>query len=264
MLRLNITRICLTLLPFAILLLWLGLRPDKNTERLNSYSSPKSLTDRLAYDNSSRETPDFNPNHKIVFPLVFPIKGMKFDIIKNIPDSRFPGAPRLYRGVNATHMGVDLYTGKCGLEVVSPASGWIISISSFEEFPDSRTRDSILKITEKAGFTPEPVLSNLHGISVVVFHGWNDAGEGFYSRLSHLERLSSNFKVGDFVNRGQILGYVGATGTSAQFKTGKEKESGCHLHFEWHVLKGGKDTILGLKENDFSAKRNLYLQLFSP
>ena len=178
------------------------------------------------------ESKAFDANYRITFPLTFPIKGMRAEIIKDVPDSRLPNAPRTYRGANARHEGMDFYTGKCGLEVVSPSEGWIIDITNRETFPNSKTRDSILEITNKAGITPDPILHNLNGISLVIYHGLDEKGKAYYSRLSHMGRLASEFKIGDFVGRGEVVGYVGATGTSAQFKTGKDKEAGCHLHFE--------------------------------
>jgi len=262
--RLNYLKVLLTLLPLIFCLLWLGNRTDSD-KKIIGEGSPASRLEQGSSDaqDSSHNELLLDPNHQIVFPLAFPIKGISHEIIKEIPDSRLPGAKRLYRGANSEHLGLDLYTGKCGLDVISPASGWIIAIRSAEEFPDNQTRDAILTITERAGFTIEPVLSNLHGISLVIFHGWDENGRGYYSRLSHLERLATSFKVGDFVNKGEKLGYVGATGTSAQFKSIDARQSECHLHFEWHIIQNRKDTVLGINEPDVKKRRGLYLQLFS-
>jgi len=207
--------------------------------------------------------PVFDPNHRVDFPLVFPIKGMDYKIINDVPESRLPNAPRTYRGANARHMGIDFYTGKCGLDVVSPADGWIIDLTEKEKFPDSKTRDAILKITDKAGITPLPILDNLYGISLVIFHGWDENGKGYYCRLSHMEKLARNFKIGDYVAHGEVIGYIGASGTSSQFKPAKEKAPGCHLHFEWHVLSNGEDIPMGFDEHDSSVIKNLYTHIFS-
>lgn len=258
--RINVFKIILTLFPILILILWLGFKPVTNSHK--PFKGQRLASLPASSEKNFGGKPSFNPNHKIVFPLVFPIKGLTADFIKSVPDSRFPGAPRAYRGANATHMGVDLYTGKCGMEVVSPSSGWIIDVSAIESFPNSTVRNALLEIAEKAGFTPEPLLGNLHGISLVIFHGWDENGRGYYSRMSHLDRLAADFKLGDFVGRGEVVGFVGATGTSAQFKSGKDRDLNCHLHFEWHVLNERKDIVLGLDEKDFHKKRNLYLELF--
>lgn len=48
-------------------------------------------------------------------------------------------------------------------------------------------------------------------------------GTNFRSRYLHLSELASDLRPGDRVRAGQVIGYVGATGTAAH---------GAHLHFE--------------------------------
>jgi murein DD-endopeptidase MepM/ murein hydrolase activator NlpD len=213
-------------------------------------------------DAKSAANPLPDPGHKLEFPLTFPIPGFAKDIILKVPDSRLPGAPRVYRGDRAKHEGMDFYTGKCGLPVIAPASGWVIDFNDRERFPSTEIRDAILKLALKTGDTPEPILSNLQGVSIVVYHGIDSHGNYCYSRMSHFDRFSKEWKLGDYIERGETIGFVGASGTSAQFKTSAEKEAGCHLHFEWHIISNGEDVALALHEKDNDLKRKLYYELF--
>lgn len=251
--------ILIVLFIFSLILLGnLDRRLTNQTESNPSSSDGGSFL--LANTSSSVNPPD--ADHKIDLPLKFPIKGLNKEIIPGIPDSRVPGASRTYRGSSARHKGLDFYTGKCDLPVLSVADGWIIDITSDENFPSAGVRNSILQIAAKTGFTPDPILENLHGRSLVIYYGW-DGTSCCYARYSHMESLAGDWKIGDFVKSGQVLGYIGASGTSAEFKSKDEKEQGCHLHFEWHTIKNGEDFALGFTERDNDLKRKLYYDLFS-
>ncbi len=52
-----------------------------------------------------------------------------------------------------------------------------------------------------------------------------DHGNGNYTRYLHLKSKSRTVKVGDTVKKGQVLGYMGATG----------KVTGAHLHFDINI-----------------------------
>ena len=191
-------------------------RTLSSSSNTKATSEPYESSPVMSQGASSEPLPD--SNHKIKMPLTFPVTGMDSEMIFEIRDSRLPSAPRTYRGANARHKGIDFYTGKCGIPVVAVADGWIIDVSNGEQFPNAQKRNAILEIALKAGFTPFPILENLNGGSLLIYHGWNDAGVCYYSRSSHFEKMSQDWKIGDFVHRGEIIGYVGASGTSSQFK----------------------------------------------
>jgi murein DD-endopeptidase MepM/ murein hydrolase activator NlpD len=50
-------------------------------------------------------------------------------------------------------------------------------------------------------------------------------GDGSVTSYAHIRPGGFNVGYGQWVNAGQVIAYVGTTGTS----------SGCHLHFEVHV-----------------------------
>lgn len=68
------------------------------------------------------------------------------------------------------------------------------------------------------------------GEMVKISHGDLDVGKNVYTLYAHMERGSRAVKVGDYVEKGQMIGRVGSTGNS----------SGPHLHFELYI--GGSST----------------------
>ena len=68
------------------------------------------------------------------------------------------------------------------------------------------------------------------GEMVKISHGDLDVGKDVYTLYAHMKEGSRTVKVGDYVNKGDLLGYVGSTGNS----------TGPHLHFELYI--GGSST----------------------
>lgn len=90
------------------------------------------------------------------------------------------------------HTGIDLVNG-CGVPIVAAKPGTITGVGW---------------------------LDNLGGNMVYLDHA-----NGYQTRYAHLSRFAVSH--GQYVNKGQVIGYVGTTGAS----------TGCHLHYE--VLKNG-------------------------
>ncbi len=68
------------------------------------------------------------------------------------------------------------------------------------------------------------------GQMVKISHGDLDVGKSVYTLYAHMKDGSRAVKVGDYVQQGDFLGYVGSTGVS----------TGPHLHFELYI--GGSST----------------------
>lgn len=68
------------------------------------------------------------------------------------------------------------------------------------------------------------------GEMIKISHGDLDVGEDVYTLYAHMASGTRRFKKGDYVSKGDILGYVGSTGNS----------TGNHLHFELYI--GGSST----------------------
>ncbi len=97
-----------------------------------------------------------------------------------------------------TQNAVDI-VNKCGTQVVAAAGGTVIE-------------DEELRSDGASGW------NNGYGLFVLIQHSG-----GLKTRYAHLEKVA--VKVGDEVNQGDPIGFVGNTGNT-------DGPSGCHLHFE--------------------------------
>ncbi len=109
-------------------------------------------------------------------------------------------------------------------QISSPYGGRINPISGRSEFHRG------IDISARAG---EPVLATANG--VVSFAGWSGGGgnlvvlnhsHGYVTYYAHNQRIA--VKVGQEVNRGDVIGYIGSTGSA----------TGSHCHYE--VWKDGQ------------------------
>ena len=105
-----------------------------------------------------------------------------------------------------SHKGVDIGGVQYGTKVLAFEDGVIASIS--------------IKTTRTCGS------------SIIKLKHTDEKGTVYYTRYVHLNRASnvllSSFKVGDNVEKGQVIGYVGGTSIEDSCSTGP------HLHFEVH------------------------------
>jgi murein DD-endopeptidase MepM/ murein hydrolase activator NlpD len=161
-----------------------------------------------------------------------------------------PNAPRPYR--NGVHEGVDFYdSDNCtsitrGTPVVAAKAGTVTRA-------DLDYRD--LTLAEMNAFLANPnteqALDAFRGRQV-----WIDHGDGVVTRYAHLHDIAAGITVGTRVNAGQLIAFVGESGTPDSLTSpGTEY----HLHFEVWV----GNTFLG-KDLPAAEVRRLYLQLFSP
>ena len=141
-------------------------------------------------------------------------------------DSQLPGAPRDYR--NGTHEGLDWYEGYTGIaidrstEVLSMADGIVVRADhDYVELSFSE-RDEILGIAALAEDTPEYILDKLRGRTV-----WVQYPNGILVRYAHLTSVAPGVEVGKELKRGEVLGYVGNSGTSYGVEG---NDLGLHLH----------------------------------
>ncbi len=127
-------------------------------------------------------------------PSLWPIKGGLGQITFPFGQNRHPFTGHWY-----IHTGIDLATGRCGDAVMATADGQVI-------FAD-----------KDGGWGNYVMIKHKHG---------------FYTRYAHLQ----SFRVtkGQQVQKGQVIGYIGNTGTS----------TGAHLHYEVHI---GSDVVDPMK-----------------
>ncbi len=169
-------------------------------------------------------------------------------------DNLMPNAPRAYRA--GIHEGVDFYMGyncvdvPAGAPVLAAKAGTVIRAdANFVEMTGDEL-NAILDRTQLQGYTDAAALDRFRGRQV-----WVDHGNGIVTRYCHLSGIAPGLIVGSHVDAGQVVGYVGDSGTpEAVTAPGTE----IHLHFELRV--DGSFLGAGLP---IAEVRLLYQRLFS-
>jgi murein DD-endopeptidase MepM/ murein hydrolase activator NlpD len=123
-------------------------------------------------------------------PSIWPIKGGIGHISMSFGQNENPFSGQYY-----IHKGIDLSTYRSGDSIVATADGQVVTVDWDEGF----------------------------GNYVIIKHK-----HGYYTRYAHM--LSSRVKVGQRVQQGETIGYIGNTGLS----------TGPHLHYEVHI---GSDVV---------------------
>jgi len=106
------------------------------------------------------------------------------------------------------------------------------------------------RITEGHATDPD-ILDLFRGRQV-----WIDHGKGIVTRYAHTSDVAANIHVGDHVKQGDVIAFVGDSGTPESISDPGTEE---HLHFE---LRTG-ETFLG-KGLPAADVRALYTRLFTP
>lgn len=141
-------------------------------------------------------------------------------------DSHLPGADRSYR--NGTHEGIDWYGGVTGIPVdrttpvISMAEGIVVRADHDYTELNQADRGNILTIAMNLDHTPEYILDKLRGQSV-----WVQYPQGVLVRYAHLSVIEDSITIGKTVKKGEVIGYVGNSGTSDGVKGNNQ---GLHLH----------------------------------
>ena len=174
-----------------------------------------------------------------------------------LPDSDdlIPNAPRPYR--YGVHEGIDFYDGAAcvaigeGTPVLAAKDGVIVRADwAFVEMTPEEL-DQLLTRSQSQGYTDAQALDRFRGRQV-----WIDHGGGVVTRYAHLGGIAPGVDVGTAVRAGQVVGYVGNSGTP-EAVTAPTTEM--HLHFEIWV--SGSYLGAGLPADQVRA---LLGQAFSP
>jgi len=139
----------------------------------------------------------------------------------------FPGARRLYR--YGIHAGVDFFNGAgnkvvMGTPALAADRGKIIRIDHNFKDMDAPTFNRVMSQCARDHTTSDHNEDLFRGCQV-----WIDHGNRMVTRYAHLDRINAKLKKDMFVNRGDIVGFIGVSGTG-QNLPGKAKYP--HLHFE--------------------------------
>ncbi|MFC7442279.1 peptidoglycan DD-metalloendopeptidase family protein [Laceyella putida] len=157
--------------------------------------------------------------------LETPIKGAHV----STKASHLPGAPRTYR--NGVHEGLDWYSYGTGVlidkktPIHSIADGVVVRADhGYREMTTPEREALLAKGSDNDGQTPEYILDRMRGRSV-----WIQYDKGILARYVHLDRIPDHVKVGQKIKAGEIIGYVGNSGTS---DGAKGNDNGLHLHLD--------------------------------
>lgn len=153
-------------------------------------------------------------------------------------DEQLPNALREYRA--GIHEGVDFFTGYAcmdvprGLPELAVANGRVIRADR-DYRPLSQSEIDRLQAESLAqGFTSPGTLDKFRGRQV-----WIDHGNGIVTRYSHLDSIPPGVNAGAYVKQGDVIGYVGDSGTPES--ASDPDIPSIHLHFEIRV----DDSYLG-------------------
>ena len=180
-----------------------------------------------------------------------PIEGACFPT----SDRLIPNAPREYR--NGIHEGVDYYDlAVCvpvgeGTPVVAMYGGVVIRADlAYVDITAQQVNELAAK-TAQQGFSDGATLDIYRGRQI-----WIDHGNGVVTRYAHLLEIAGGIDIGVEVQRGQVIGAVGESGTPESISApGTEN----HVHVEVRVGDGFLGAELGVLE-----VRALYERLFGP
>jgi len=195
------------------------------------------------------KTPASTPGPADLTGFTFPIAGACLPS----GDQLMPGAPRDYR--LGTHEGIDFYdSDNCtpigaGTEVLAAKAGKVIR-ADWNYTPLTQAQlDELQKQTPANGQTDENALDIYRGMQV-----WIDHGNGVVTRYAHLSRIADGINVGVSVRQGELIAYVGNSGTPESLT---DPNAEMHLHFE---LRAGHEYLgKGLPPADV---RSLYEKAF--
>ena len=116
------------------------------------------------------------------------------------------------------------------LPVVAPLGGKVVNL--VDNVPDNKVSEINIK--------------NNWGNTIVMDHG-----SGLFSSLSHLKQKSFKFKLGDYVEKGEILAYCGNSGRSPY----------PHLHFQFQLTNKIGDKTFEFPISHFIEQKDDYYSL---
>jgi len=222
-------------------MLWLAVACGSSSEPSNSGVIVEPITPTP----QAASTPTASPE-SLLKEFILPIVGACLPQ----SDSLMPNAPRPYR--NGTHEGIDLYeSDNCirirrGTEVVAAKAGSVVRA----DIVFSQLTLSELNQLQANPNTPE-ALDRFRGRQV-----WIDHGNGIVTRYAHLQGIAPGIVVGKAVGAGQVVAYVGESGTPESV-TAPGTDN--HLHFEVRV--GSSYAGQGLPASEV---RRIYQGVFKP
>lgn len=203
----------LALFLYSVIITVVYSRAQRNYAILSAAQAQTSLETAVTLDVRSPQGPG----------LWFPIPGAQ------LPEdpSYLPGAARLYR--RGENQGFDFYGNDAGIPiaygqpVIAAADGNVKRADILFEELDTAEWQALLSKVADQGATEEE-LNLLRGRQI-----WIELNDGRTLRYAHLSAIHPLVELNEFVYRGQVIGYVGNSGTDDGI-AGTQR--GARLHFE--------------------------------
>jgi murein DD-endopeptidase MepM/ murein hydrolase activator NlpD len=150
--------------------------------------------------------------------LAMPLKGIQLPRHPGV----YPGARRLYR--YGVHEGTDFFDVPFNKTAQAAATGKITRADANFVDMTEKQLNKIMNDCLRDHRTSDANEDLFRGCQV-----WIDHGKGLSTRYAHLNKINPKLKVDQNVSRGDLIGYVGVSGTG-QNLPGHAKYP--HLHFE--------------------------------
>ncbi len=188
---------------------------------------------------------DYVKTNEISEKLFFPVKGLSLPERKNL----LPNAQRKYR--NGIHRGIDIIVSY-NTPVYATFDGIIIYENDSYQDVSLDLYNIFLEKTNQLKRTPSDLYNHiLLGKHIIIDHGYDFLPKYRTTSIyAHLSQIDQNIKVGLKVKKGELIGYVGNSGT----KYGAMNNTlGAHLHWEVHFENEKNKYYLGenIESEDF-------------
>ena len=141
-----------------------------------------------------------------------------------------PNALREYRA--GIHEGIDFPT-PLNTPIMAVSSGIVVRSNPTHSDVDIDTYKAFLETTQKLSKTPDDIYNYiLLGKSIIIDHGYTIVPNfRTISVYAHLSSIAEGILPGVNVEKGQVIGLAGNTGTSSG---ALRNDKGAHLHWEIH------------------------------
>lgn len=171
-----------------------------------------------------------SPNDPLLIPFLTTYDFTMPLLESLLPDRHavYPGSRRNYR--YGVHQGLDIYGNDIGVEVnittpvYAVADGIVLKADTNYEEMTLNQVEFLLEEANKQHITPPETLAKLNGRQIVIEHKNN-----VVTRYSHLSGIAPNIYENSIVKKGQLIGYVGLSGTPDGIAGNHQFP---HLHFE--------------------------------
>lgn len=197
-------------------------------------NSPPDLAGQLPVL-AVQPTPDLSPNDLLPNSPVLPALLATYNFTMPLQGAQLPDRSAIYPGSRrgyryGVHEGLDLYGKDIGIEVqvgtpvYAAGAGQVLRADVDYQEMTLVEVNTLLDEANAKHYTSAEALEKLSGRQI-----WLDHGHGVVTRYAHLNAIAAGITSGQTVSAGQLIGYVGLSGTPDGINGNTQFP---HLHFE--------------------------------